>query len=153
MSPELLNPEEFGLIRGRRTKDSDCYALGMVVYEVLSGRVPFYRYTNIIVIRYVINGQRPGRPQGQEGWLFTDDVWELLEGCWAEQSSERPSIENVLQHLEEVSRSWTPPSPQMVAGPPTVYSDSADETTWEVKCLLCLDVHLSTTDEFSAFLF
>ena len=34
MSPELLDPERFGIIDYRPTKQSDCYALGMVVYEV-----------------------------------------------------------------------------------------------------------------------
>ena len=34
MSPELLDPEMFGLDNNRPTKQSDCYALGMVVYEV-----------------------------------------------------------------------------------------------------------------------
>ena len=37
MSPELFDPESFGLQEGRPTKASDCYALGMVIYEVLSG--------------------------------------------------------------------------------------------------------------------
>ena len=34
MSPELLNPEEFGIEDSRPTIQSDCYALGMTVYEV-----------------------------------------------------------------------------------------------------------------------
>jgi len=37
MSPELLDPERFGipLVEGDRpTRQSDCYALGMVIYEV-----------------------------------------------------------------------------------------------------------------------
>ena len=33
MSPELLDPTHFGS-EGRPTRESDCYALGMVVYEV-----------------------------------------------------------------------------------------------------------------------
>jgi len=37
MSPELLDPEQFGISDGRPTKQSDCYALGMVVYEVREG--------------------------------------------------------------------------------------------------------------------
>ena len=41
MSPELLDPGRFNLTEGRRTKESDCYALGMVIYEVLSGQAPF----------------------------------------------------------------------------------------------------------------
>ena len=37
MSPELLDPERFGVpeLKGDRpTRQSDCYALGMVIYEV-----------------------------------------------------------------------------------------------------------------------
>jgi serine/threonine protein kinase len=34
MSPELLDPDRFGLPDDRPTKQSDCYALGMVIYEV-----------------------------------------------------------------------------------------------------------------------
>jgi hypothetical protein len=37
MSPELLNPEMFGIPESegdRPTRQSDCYALGMVIYEV-----------------------------------------------------------------------------------------------------------------------
>jgi hypothetical protein len=34
MSPELLDPEMFGVQGDRPTRQSDCYALGMVIYEV-----------------------------------------------------------------------------------------------------------------------
>ena len=37
MSPELLDPERFGMPESednRPTRQSDCYALGMVIYEV-----------------------------------------------------------------------------------------------------------------------
>jgi serine/threonine protein kinase len=34
MSPELFYPKEFGLPKFQLTKESDCYAFGMVVYEV-----------------------------------------------------------------------------------------------------------------------
>ena len=39
MSPELLDPERFGVPESegdRPTTQSDCYALGMVIYEVSS---------------------------------------------------------------------------------------------------------------------
>jgi len=41
MSPELLDPERFGMpeLEGNRpTRQSDCYALGMVIYEVYATR-------------------------------------------------------------------------------------------------------------------
>lgn len=34
MSPELFYPDDFGLSKFQPTKESDCYAFGMVIYEV-----------------------------------------------------------------------------------------------------------------------
>ena len=129
MSPELFCPEDFGLEDSRRTKHSDCYALGMVIYEVLSGQVPFSRYDTYAAIVKIGRGERPGRPQGAERKLFTDVVWRVLECCWASKRDDRPSIEDVLQVLEEASRSWTPLSP-LVEGPPV-----ADSPTWSLSAL------------------
>ena len=121
MSPELLNLE----IQDRRqTKSSDCYALGMVIYEVLSGHAPFPRCNNHIAAMKVLKGERPVRPQGMEWSWFTGagEVWEVLERCWVPQPGDRPSIEDVLQYLKEVSESWMPPSPRLLEVPPTVGS-------------------------------
>jgi len=44
MSPELLHPERFGLPESennRPTRQSDCYALGMVIYEVRFRQINF----------------------------------------------------------------------------------------------------------------
>jgi len=100
MSPELLNPERFGLEGGRPTKQSDCYALGMVIYEVLSGQAPFASYNDSVAIRKVLEGERPVRPQGDGGKLFTAAIWRLLELCWKPQPGDRPSVEDVLLGLE-----------------------------------------------------
>lgn len=109
MSPELLDPEKFDLKDGRPTKRSDCYALGMTIYEVLSGRIPFYRHGNLIAILVILQGEFPERPQGTDGAWFTDEVWGILERCWNPTPGERPEIEDVLQCLGSASRSWTPP--------------------------------------------
>ena len=81
MSPELLDPEPFGLKDGCPTKKSDCYALGMVIYEVLAGRPPFSEYKDTVVIRKVTEGERPGRPRGAQAAWFTDGLWGMLELC------------------------------------------------------------------------
>ena len=94
MSPELLNPQRFGLKKSRPTKSSDCYALGMVIYETISGHLPFHQHSNPTVVLMVSSGERPLR----KAW-FTDSLWEMLELCWEHQPNARPSVEGVLQHL------------------------------------------------------
>ena len=111
MSPELFDPEHFGLKDSRRTKESDCYALAMVILEVLTGQVPFPRYEGVVVMRKVINGERPERPQGPGAMWFTDDVWEMLERCWSPNPKLRPAVGIVLECLERISVDWCPLSP------------------------------------------
>jgi len=117
MSPELFDPENFGLKNSRPTKRSDCYALGMVIYEVLGRRVPFYRHASFAVVVRVGKGERPRRPQGEERVWFTDDIWSILERCWVPNPGDRPSIEDVLQCLEKSSRSWTLPPSRAITNP------------------------------------
>ena len=102
MSPELLDPGRLNS-EGRPTKESDCYALGMVIYEVLSGRTPFAPFTAPPVILKVLKGERPERPKGKEGALFTDELWEMLGLCWKQQPGERTSAKDVLRCLENTS--------------------------------------------------
>ena len=110
MSPELLCSDQTGLKNNRPTKHSDCYALGMVVYEVLSGRAPFAPFSHYVAMRKVMDGERPQRPGGAEGAQFTDDLWQMLNQCWATQPEDRPSIPAVLEVLERVSGDTKPPS-------------------------------------------
>lgn len=100
MSPELLYPEHFGFTDSQPTKQSDCYAFGMVILEVLSGGVPFGHLKDILVAGRVIEGERPTRPEG--GW-FVDDLWKFLEQCWTSKPGDRPTAETALGCLEQVS--------------------------------------------------
>ena len=95
MSPELLDPDS------RATKESDCYALGMVVFEVLTGKIPFQDFNNLAVMMMLGGGERPGRPKGQDAVWFTDNLWETLEQCWLYKSELRPTVEGVLECLEQ----------------------------------------------------
>ena len=137
MSPELFIPGDFGLKDGCQTKQSDCYALGMVIYEVLSGKVPFAQNHGYAIIGGIIKGGRPRRPQKEEGMWFTDGIWGILERCWKASPGNRPSIKDVLRCLEEVSKSWTPLPPHTSTDPPTTNSSaqnsepSTEESTEE----------------------
>jgi serine/threonine protein kinase len=100
MSPELLHPDKFGLEKSRPTKESDCYMLGMLIYEVLSGLRPYAPYKGPVVIRKVLDGELPERPRGNEGKLFTDEIWRVVQLCWKAQPRDRISAEAILLVLE-----------------------------------------------------
>jgi len=104
MSPELIDPQRLGLENSRPTKSSDCYALGMVIYETITGHLPFHKHADLTVFVNVLKDIRPAREAG-----FADSLWGMLELCWAPQPSSRPNVEDVLQCLEKVSRSLEPP--------------------------------------------
>ena len=107
MSPELIYPEHFGFEKSCATKSSDCYALGMVIYETISGKVPFHGCTDLIVSLKVVAGERLRRRA-----KFKENLWKMLERCWTRHPNEHPSVGDVLQCLETVLSSRIPPAQQ-----------------------------------------
>ena len=91
MSPELIAPEKFGLSKGCPTKSSDCYALGMVIYETISGGIPFHECIETVVYVKVMLGEHPSRCA-----VFPEDLWKMMELCWMFQPDGRPNITDVL---------------------------------------------------------
>lgn len=103
MSPELIDPEEFGLEKSCHTKPSDCYALGMVMYQTISGKLPFQGFLDTTVSLKVMRGNRPSR-----GTKFPDHLWQIVESCWTHQPDDRPTIEEILQYFETSSELLPP---------------------------------------------
>lgn len=113
MAPELLNPDMFGLDGIHLTRQSDCYALGMVIYEVLHGKTPFAPYKAPVVVSKVLKGERPRRPHGEDGVIFTDSIWRVLEYCWRHHPCDRISAKTTLQGLEGNEFVLMPTSPEV----------------------------------------
>lgn len=99
MSPELIDPERFGLEKSRRTISSDCYALGMVIYEIISGNMPFHQHIDLMVSLKVIACEHPAREAA-----FPRHVWKMLERCWVPHPENRPSIGDVHRCLRRAAR-------------------------------------------------
>ena len=130
MSPELLDPGRFGLEESRPTVESDIYALGMVIYEVLTRQPPFALCDDeFVVILAVLDGERPVRPQGPRGNLITDSIWDVVQSCWGSQPGDRSSIEVALLGLEEDPSSSIPSSPNMDGDAETDTDDTASESS------------------------
>ena len=113
MAPELLVPSKFNLDKSTPTKEADVYAMGMVIYQVcatqcqcarisiltlqvLTGTLPFGKISGSEVVFKVLMGGRPSKPANAPKLGLSDDIWELLEGCWETERTSRPSVEGVL---------------------------------------------------------
>ena len=110
MSPELLDPEHLNFKSSRPTQASDCYALGMVILEVLSGRAPYSQFKAIIVVPMVLKGIHPERPETP--W-FTDNLWRTLEQSWSPQPKDRPTVGAILEGLGRLVTTWRPLPPNV----------------------------------------
>jgi len=99
MAPELLHPARFGLEKGVPSKEADIYALGMTVYQVLTGQWPFYPKREAEVVLVVVSGKRPPKPENAGEIGMTEAVWELMNECWREDRTKRPDILQVLKRF------------------------------------------------------
>ena len=98
-APELLVPSEFGLEKCTPTKEADIYATAMVIYQVLTGTVPFGRKTGPEVVFQVLEGVRPSKPTNAQKLGLSGQVWKLLEDGWQQARELRPSVKDVLSRL------------------------------------------------------
>jgi serine/threonine protein kinase len=102
MAPELL-PRKSGLDETVPSKEADVYALGMTIYQILTGKRPFSPRRKAGVINAVISGERPAKPENAESIGIPDVVWDLLRECWKEDRATRPNTSDILGKLRSIT--------------------------------------------------
>ncbi|KAF9642474.1 kinase-like protein, partial [Thelephora ganbajun] len=105
-TPGYMAPELFS--EGAKTsKETDMYAFGMVVYEVITG-VRLYRDRRPFELPLLTTrGLRPPRPEDLETVGFGEGTWEFTEKCWNEDGRRRPTARGAAEHFERVARTST----------------------------------------------
>ncbi|KAJ3082406.1 hypothetical protein HDU99_002781, partial [Rhizoclosmatium hyalinum] len=89
----------------------DVYSFGMTAYEILTRHKPFLGEDladdDQIVISWIKAGDRPSR-DGTKGYepkpdFIPNELWVLIEACWAQDPLERPDFNSVYATLEAVN--------------------------------------------------
>ncbi|KAG8899837.1 hypothetical protein FRB99_006413 [Tulasnella sp. 403] len=95
-SPEIWNGE-------RKSLESDVYAFGMTIYQILSGKTPYHDSPSEAAIAgaVLIKNKRPPHdpPFDPRNGMSFELFWEIAERCWKEKPDERPSMADVFGHL------------------------------------------------------
>lgn len=96
-APECNDPR-FGPQHGR-TPYADIFSFGMLCYELLSGKPPYYRQNSAMAVNRLITGDRPELlPQWTSDHVGSVLV-ELVVDCWQQIPESRPSASLVVQKL------------------------------------------------------
>lgn len=75
---------------------SDIFSFGMVLWELLTGQIPFGEANNqFMVLQLIDNGERPYIPTDCQP-TFRD----LIRACWETEPSLRPAFDQVIERLQ-----------------------------------------------------
>ncbi|KAL0577342.1 hypothetical protein V5O48_004641 [Marasmius crinis-equi] len=151
MAPEQISTASSFHVRGP-SQPADVYAYACTVLEIITGKPPFSDHDNSVAAVRITLGQRPPRPSPTTVSWCPDEVWSLVEQCWAKNPSHRPtarSIDRYLAHYQasrQLTASWSQSQTSRDDG------SSEYESSYEVDIESLVEaprlVELGSTEEF-----
>jgi len=106
MAPELLlRTEDETAPPAWRNKQTDVYALGMTMLEIITGKVPYSEYRNdVSIIRALDKKQLPVCPEELQGPNARAELmWTALRTCLYQDPAARPTAAWLLTLLRDLA--------------------------------------------------
>jgi serine/threonine protein kinase len=108
---EYSSPER--LRRGRRSRQDDVFAFGIVMYFIATSRTPYSGIDSEDVERVVKNGERPEIEEWEEAEEYSPELMQgvvapycdLARQCWSEEPADRPAFEAIYAKLAALAAS------------------------------------------------
>src|ERR1043166_5665996 len=93
MAPEILQGKRY-------TMASDIYSFGMIMWELITGRMPFWDQNNDVelTIKICKNFRPPIIKNTPKGYA------ELMEKCWDSDPNKRPTASVIIENLTNIMR-------------------------------------------------
>ena len=82
------------------SKAADLFAFGMVVAEVMTGKLPFEEMSDSGAALRISKGERPELPEYTQDNGLTPQLRELVQKCWDQDPAKRPTIDEVVATLK-----------------------------------------------------
>jgi len=89
-APEMIRGESYDF-------SVDTYAFGMLLYEMITGKMPFDGLAEGQVIKEVLANKRPTIPQN-----CIKELKELIDRCWDGIKESRPKFEEISESLKKI---------------------------------------------------
>ena len=94
LAPEIIRPRNITTSQSfMGSKPADVFAFGMLAAELFHGKLP---PTTGPVIKQILHGERPCKPQAAEQLGLTEEMWKFIERCWNADPNRRPSIDEAV---------------------------------------------------------
>ena len=93
-----IAPEVF--IGSKFSKEADIYSFGMIMWELITGRIPFWDQNNDIelIVKICKNFRPPIIKNTPKGYT------ELMQKCWDSSPNKRPTSLDILEGLLNIER-------------------------------------------------
>ncbi|KAL5638190.1 hypothetical protein ACGC1H_005030 [Rhizoctonia solani] len=85
----------------------DVWGWAMAALEIVSGSIPYHTHKQAMTIILQIGRGPPRRehhPKFEEYAYRPDEMWELLQKCWAMEPNDRPTIDEVVLRLKQIAK-------------------------------------------------